>query len=88
MSCKKWRWLSSCMETGGAALFLIVFLVQRGWNIVSIVCAVLMLAGIVLYAVKSRCPACGRYLSGRTPLSAACCPYCGAALDKENPAHK
>ena len=88
MSCSKWRWVSSGMETVGALLLLITFFVLRVWSLVSIACAALMLAGIALSAVKCRCPVCRRYLSGRVPLSATRCPFCGASLSEEKAAHK
>ena len=47
-----------------------------------------MLPGIGVHAAKSRCPACGRHISDRVPLSTTHCPLCGAALEKENTAYK
>ena len=35
-----------------------------------------------------RCPACGRHISDRVPLSITHCPFCGAALEDKNTAHK
>ena len=44
----------------------------------------LALAGMVIHAAKFRCPACGRHISVRVPLSITHCPFCGAVLeDKE-----
>ena len=74
MSVKKWRVAANCVEVIGA-------LVLRGWNPISIFGLVLMLAGLVIHAVKFRCPACGRHISDRVPLGIAHCPFCGAELE-------
>ena len=84
MSCKKWRLAANSIEVIGALLLLIPFFVLRGWNAVSILGLVLMLLGVGLHAVKFRCPACGRHISDRVPLSITHCPFCGVVLeDKE-----
>ena len=81
MSCKKWRWAASCVEVIGVVILLAAFFIHRGWNPISIFGLVLMLAGLVIHAAKFRCPACGRHISDRVPLSITHCPFCGAELD-------
>ena len=83
LSCKQWRLAASCVEVIGVVLLLIAFFVQRGWNAASILGLVLILAGLVIHAAKFRCPACGRHISDRVPLSITNCPFCGAALEPE-----
>ena len=81
MSVKKWRVAANCVEVIGALVLLVAFFIHRGWNPISIFGLVLMLAGLVIHAVKFRCPACGRHISDRVPLGITHCPFCGAELE-------
>lgn len=83
MGCKKWRLIASCVEVIGAVILLVAFFIQRNWSAVSMFGLVLMLAGLVIHAVKFRCPACGRHISDRVPLSVTHCPFCGEELEQQ-----
>ena len=87
MSCKKWRLLSWAISLAGCAL-LIASWTAHWAPIQAIGGGILALAGMAIHAAKFRCPACGRHISDRVPLSITHCPLCGAALEKENTAHK
>ena len=83
MRCKKWRLAAWAVSLAGCALLIAGWVDGRAS--IQTACGVaLALAGMVIHAAKFRCPACGRHISDRVPLSITHCPFCGAVLeDKE-----
>lgn len=81
MNCKKWRMTARMVSLVGILLFIGGYFSRTAplW----ITGAAVMAVSLVLFAVKSRCPACGRYLPGSLPLSIVSCPYCGADLGQQ-----
>ena len=82
MSFRTWRWISLALALAGGLLLLAAFFTENFWtNPLTCAGVVMMLASVVLDAVKVRCPACGRHLGDHSPITAARCPYCDAPLD-------
>ena len=81
MTCKRWRLLSWGISLVGIVFFLAGFLPHMSLDLLSGFGVLVMFAGMVLHGAKFRCPACGRHISDRVPVSITHCPFCGEALE-------
>ncbi len=88
MGIHKWRFFSWAVTLLGAVLLVISYRssgFRHGhWSALAVAGVVLILAGMVIHAVKFRCPSCGRHISDRTPLGTSHCPFCGASLEENH----
>ncbi len=71
MGIHKWRFFSWAVTLLGAVLLVISYRssgFRHGhWSALAVAGVVIILAGMVIHAVKFRCPSCGRHISDRTP---------------------
>ena len=82
MSCKRWRLVAMGISVAGVALFLAGYAFYQSWNAVNIGGIAVILIGMIVNAVKFRCPACRRHISDRVPFDITRCPFCGALLEE------
>ena len=82
MNCRKWGKISRIVSSIGGALFVVGFLPGNFWmNPITYIGLVLLVAGLVIAAVKFRCPECGKRLHEKPSMPLVCCPECGAELE-------
>lgn len=79
MSCTAWRWISWLIRVIGAVLLMAAAMENNG--IFMMISGIVIIVGIIIDIIKWRCPSCNRMLSGRLPIFAEHCPYCGESLD-------
>ncbi len=80
MKLKLCKLVRSCLDVLATATAVAAMLVGGAWYWPLLIAAiVLLLAGVVLCAVRYRCPSCGAALPvrGKTPKT---CPSCGSPL--------
>ena len=88
MGIHKWRFFSWAVTLLGVVLLVISYRssgFRHGhWSALAVAGVVIILAGMVIHAVKFRCPSCGRQVPGYISLPPTYCPFCGASLEENH----
>ena len=79
----KWnKAITASLALGAASGFLAIMLHGTIGTILGVLCAVLLLAALLMSVLFWRCPSCGKSLPYSNSARMKYCPYCAESLEK------